>query len=37
VHLGVDLGSVITKATLADAFAVALQRTGKDLGRSSRT
>jgi rsbT co-antagonist protein RsbR len=36
VHLGVDLGSVITKATLADAFAVALQRTGKDLGRSSR-
>jgi rsbT co-antagonist protein RsbR len=36
VHLGVDLGSVITKASLADAFAVALQRTGKDLGRSSR-
>jgi rsbT co-antagonist protein RsbR len=36
VHLGVDLGSVVTKATLADAFAVALQRTGKDLGRSSR-
>jgi rsbT co-antagonist protein RsbR len=28
VHLGVDLGSVITKATLADAFAVALKRTG---------
>ena len=28
VHLGVDLGSVVTKATLADAFAVALQRTG---------
>ena len=33
VHLGVDLGSVITKATLADAFAVALQRTGLSVGR----
>src|SRR5207237_6183736 len=28
VHLGVDLGTVITKASLADAFVVALQRTG---------
>jgi rsbT co-antagonist protein RsbR len=28
VHLGVDLGAVVTKATLADAFRVALQRTG---------
>ena len=28
VHLGVDLGSVVTKATLADAFAVALRRLG---------
>lgn len=28
VHLGVDLGAVVTKATLADAFAVALQRRG---------
>jgi rsbT co-antagonist protein RsbR len=28
VHLGVDLGDVITKATLADAFAVALTRRG---------
>src|SRR5580765_7840598 len=28
VHLGVDLGEVMTKATLADAFAVALKRTG---------
>jgi rsbT co-antagonist protein RsbR len=28
VHLGVDLGSVITKATLADAFAIALRRLG---------
>jgi rsbT co-antagonist protein RsbR len=29
VHLGVDLGTVVTKATLADAFRVALQRTGQ--------
>jgi rsbT co-antagonist protein RsbR len=28
VHLGVELGSVITKATLADAFTIALQRLG---------
>jgi rsbT co-antagonist protein RsbR len=28
VHLGVDLGTVTTKATLADAFAVALARAG---------
>jgi rsbT co-antagonist protein RsbR len=28
VHLGVDLGEVVTKATLADAFKVALERTG---------
>jgi rsbT co-antagonist protein RsbR len=28
VHLGVDLNSVVTKATLADAFAVALKRLG---------
>jgi rsbT co-antagonist protein RsbR len=28
VHLGVDLGSVITKATLADAFTIALKRLG---------
>jgi rsbT co-antagonist protein RsbR len=28
VHLGVDLGSVITKATLADAFTIALRRLG---------
>jgi len=28
VHLGVDLAGVTTKATLADAFAVALQRVG---------
>ena len=28
VHLGVDLGTVITKATLADAFTIALRRLG---------
>ena len=28
VHLGVDLTNVVTKATLADAFAIALTRTG---------
>jgi rsbT co-antagonist protein RsbR len=31
VHLGVDLGSVSTKATLADAFLVALRRTNSTL------
>jgi len=34
VHLGVDLGAVITKATLADAFAVALKRTGGTMPES---
>jgi rsbT co-antagonist protein RsbR len=29
VHLGVDLGDVTTKASLADAFAIALERTGR--------
>ena len=29
VHLGVDLAGVTTKATLADAFMIALQRTGR--------
>jgi rsbT co-antagonist protein RsbR len=28
VHLGVDLGDIVTKASLADAFRVAMQRTG---------
>ena len=28
VHLGVELGDVTTKASLADAFALALKRTG---------
>ena len=31
VHLGVDLGDVKTKASLADAFRVALQRLGHDI------
>jgi rsbT co-antagonist protein RsbR len=30
VHLGVDLANVTTKATLADAFLVALERTGTE-------
>lgn len=30
VHLGVDLSAVTTKATLADAFAIALRRSGQD-------
>jgi rsbT co-antagonist protein RsbR len=33
VHLGVDLNSVTTKATLADAFAVALKRVGLAISR----
>jgi rsbT co-antagonist protein RsbR len=28
VHLGVNLNDIITKSTLADAFRVALERTG---------
>jgi rsbT co-antagonist protein RsbR len=31
VHLGVDLNEVVTKSTLADAFAVALDRTGQTI------
>jgi rsbT co-antagonist protein RsbR len=34
VHLGLDLSTVVTKATLADAFAVALQRVGLSVVRS---
>jgi rsbT co-antagonist protein RsbR len=34
VHLGVNLSDVVTKATLADAFAVALQRTGASVTRN---
>ena len=33
VHLGVDLGDVVTKATLADAFALALKRQGLTVSR----
>jgi rsbT co-antagonist protein RsbR len=35
VHLGVDLNSVITKATLADAFAIALARVGLGVVRKN--
>jgi rsbT co-antagonist protein RsbR len=33
VHLGVELGDVVTKATLADAFGLALKRRGLVMGR----
>jgi rsbT co-antagonist protein RsbR len=36
VHLGINLLDVTTKATLSDAFSLALQRTGLSLGHSSR-
>jgi rsbT co-antagonist protein RsbR len=35
VHLGVDLGSVTTKATLADAFRIALERQGLAVTRAT--
>ena len=35
VHLGVDLSEVATKSTLADAFRLALSRTGHSLGRAA--
>jgi len=34
VHLGIDLQGVITKATLADALALALQRTGQAITKA---
>jgi rsbT co-antagonist protein RsbR len=34
VHLGVELNDVATKATLADAFALALKRTGRSVERA---
>jgi rsbT co-antagonist protein RsbR len=37
VHLGVNLGDVTSKATLAGAFAVALQRSGLTITRAPRT
>jgi len=35
VHLGVNLTDIVTKASLADAFAVALQRLGASITRSA--
>jgi rsbT co-antagonist protein RsbR len=35
VHLGMDLGGVTTKATLADAFRVALSRSGRTVTHAS--
>jgi rsbT co-antagonist protein RsbR len=35
IHLGVDLANVTTKATLADAFAIALKRSGLSIVRSA--
>lgn len=35
VHLGINLEDVVTKAKLADAFALALQRSGRTVVRSS--
>ena len=37
VHLGIDLSSVATKASLADAFALALKRRGLVVGRAATT
>jgi rsbT co-antagonist protein RsbR len=34
VHLGIDLSAITTKATLADAFALALQRVGLTVSRT---
>lgn len=33
VHLGVDLGSIATKASLSDAFLLALSKTGRTVGK----
>jgi len=35
VHLGVNLNDIITKATLADAFQIALQRTGASVTKGA--
>jgi rsbT co-antagonist protein RsbR len=37
IHLGVDLAGVITKATLADAFAIAMRRIGYTVVREQKT
>jgi rsbT co-antagonist protein RsbR len=34
VHLGVEMGTVITKATLADAFQLALRRIGQTISKT---
>jgi len=34
VHLGVNLSDVVTRATLADAFIIALERTGANIDRN---
>ena len=36
VHLGINLADIVTKATLADAFAIALQRTGATVTRLTK-
>jgi rsbT co-antagonist protein RsbR len=35
IHLGVDLGEVATKANLADAFRVAMQKRGLKISKAS--
>ena len=35
VHLGVDLGTIVTKSTLADAFALALKKAGLTVARAA--
>ena len=35
VHLGVNLNDIVTKATLADAFLIALQRLGATVSRNT--
>jgi rsbT co-antagonist protein RsbR len=37
VHLGIDLGQITTKAKLADAFALALQKSGRSVVRSGKS
>lgn len=37
VYLGVDLADMVTKASLADAFALALKRTGASISRTNRS
>jgi rsbT co-antagonist protein RsbR len=36
IHLGVDLANVTTKATLADAFAIALRRSGQTVVKTEK-